>query len=78
MRLRVGTRRVLLVAAFLLPGCANPRDFFNPAPPEANSSAGPQEGQPAPESDSKVVSGTPFRLSDYKGKVVALVFWGEW
>ncbi len=35
-------------------------------------------GKPAPEIDGKDIDGKPLKLSDYRGKVVALVFWGSW
>ena len=35
-------------------------------------------GKPAPEIEGVDVDGKPLRLSDYKGKVVVLVFWGSW
>ena len=35
-------------------------------------------GKTAPEIDGKDLDGKPFRLSDYRGKVVVLAFWGEW
>lgn len=35
-------------------------------------------GQPAPDSISKNLDGTPARLSDYKGRVVVLDFWATW
>ena len=35
-------------------------------------------GQAAPEIMGEGVDGVPFKLSDYKGKVVVLGFWGEW
>ena len=35
-------------------------------------------GQPAPEIEGKDVDGRPFKLSDHRGKVVALVFWASW
>lgn len=35
-------------------------------------------GKPAPEIDGVDFDGKPLRLSDYRGKVVALVFWGTW
>lgn len=35
-------------------------------------------GKPAPEIEGVDVDGKPFKLSDYKGKVVMLVFWGSW
>ncbi len=36
------------------------------------------EGKPAPEIVGLDMDGTPRKLSDYRGKVVALVFWGTW
>ena len=35
-------------------------------------------GRPAPEIEGIDMDGKPLRLSDYKGKVVVLVFWGTW
>lgn len=35
-------------------------------------------GKPAPEIDGVGITGDPLRLSDYRGKVVVLVFWGSW
>jgi hypothetical protein len=33
---------------------------------------------PAPEIAGEDLDGVPFRLSDYRGKVVVLDFWGDW
>ena len=35
-------------------------------------------GKPAPEIEGVDLDGKPLKLSDYKGKVVVLVFWGTW
>lgn len=35
-------------------------------------------GKPAPEIEGKDTDGKPMKLSDYKGKVVLLSFWGTW
>ncbi len=35
-------------------------------------------GKPAPEIEGEDLDGTKFKLSDYKGKVVMLDFWGDW
>lgn len=35
-------------------------------------------GSPAPEIEGKDIDGRPMKLSDYRGKVVALVFWATW
>jgi thiol-disulfide isomerase/thioredoxin len=35
-------------------------------------------GKPCPEIAGEDIDGKPLKLSDYKGKVVAVVFWGTW
>jgi hypothetical protein len=35
-------------------------------------------GQPAPEIEAEDLDGKRFKLSDYRGKVVLLDFWGNW
>jgi hypothetical protein len=35
-------------------------------------------GKAAPEIDGEDVDGKKFKLSDYRGKVVMLDFWGHW
>ncbi|MFM7592476.1 MAG: TlpA family protein disulfide reductase, partial [Isosphaeraceae bacterium] len=35
-------------------------------------------GKPAPEIEAEGVDGKKFKLSDYRGKAVLLVFWGTW
>ena len=37
-----------------------------------------QAGKPAPAIDGTGMDGKPLKLSDYRGKVVVLVFWGTW
>jgi peroxiredoxin len=39
--------------------------------------AGPGVGRPAPETEGPDADGKFFRLSDYRGKVVLLDFWGD-
>jgi peroxiredoxin len=41
-------------------------------------SGGVPIGQVAPDIEGEDVDGVRFKLSDYRGKVVALVFWGTW
>jgi hypothetical protein len=35
-------------------------------------------GKPAPEIVGEDIDGRPFKLADYRGKVVVLDFWGHW
>lgn len=35
-------------------------------------------GQPAPDIEGEDLAGVSFKLSDYRGKVVMLDFWGDW
>jgi cytochrome oxidase Cu insertion factor (SCO1/SenC/PrrC family) len=44
----------------------------------ASTAARPAIGRPAPEIEGEDLDGNPFKLSDYRGKVVVLDFWGNW
>jgi predicted Zn finger-like uncharacterized protein len=58
-----------------------PPDLNNPPPNRPRSqprASGPEEGQEAPEISGEDIDGKAFKLSDYKGKVVLLDFWGNW
>lgn len=39
---------------------------------------GPKVGEEAPDIAGEDIDGKPFKLSDYRGKVVMLDFWGHW
>jgi cytochrome oxidase Cu insertion factor (SCO1/SenC/PrrC family) len=39
---------------------------------------GTEVGQLAPEIEGKDIDGKSFKLSDYRGRVVLLDFWGDW
>ena len=45
---------------------------------DASTAASPLIGQPAPEISLRLLDGTPFKLSDQKGKIVVLDFWATW
>jgi len=48
-------------------------------PPKSGGSAGGLEiGNPAMEISGEDIDGKAFKLSDYRGKVVVLDFWGNW
>ena len=42
------------------------------------SSGKPAVDRPAPEIIGKDLDGKPMKLSDFRGKVVMLDFWGDW
>ena len=49
--------------------------------PSRAASTGPahlQIGKVAPEIEGDDINGVKFKLSDYRGKVVVLDFWGDW
>ena len=43
-----------------------------------DANPGPGTGKPAPEFATRLLNGTPVRLSDYAGKVTILDFWATW
>lgn len=46
--------------------------------PPAAGGQGFNVGQTAPDIDGEDLDGVKFKLSDYRGKVVVLDFWGDW
>ncbi len=56
-------------------GGAGPRAV---ATAPANAKVGREVGNLAPDFEAKDVEGQSFKLSDYRGKVVLLDFWGFW
>ena len=47
-------------------------------PTAAEGGAAVAVGQQALEIEGEDIDGKPFKLSDYRGKVVMLDFWGNW
>ena|SRR5438477_11553415 len=45
---------------------------------DPNARPAPQVGNKAPEIEGEDIQGNKFKLSDYRGKVVMLDFWGNW
>ena len=64
--------------ALSFPGCFQTTPRLPPAEAPAIASAQPRVGQFAPDIIGEDLDGVPFRLSDYRGKVVVLDFWGHW
>jgi hypothetical protein len=52
---------------------AKPAKPAQPPPPE-----GLEVGNLAPEIEGEDIDGKKFKLSDYRGKIVMLDFWGNW
>jgi hypothetical protein len=77
----------LCLLAFLPTLGAQDKSKVKPAP--ANAKAAPEQQQPkenpdlavgkvAPDIEGEDIDGNVFRLSDYRGQVVVLDFWGNW
>ena len=80
---------VLLCFGLVLTGCQDsdpPPPESDPAPPAPPPPApaapaadvGLDIGNLAPEIEGEDLKGAAFKLSDYRGKVVVLDFWGDW
>ena len=48
------------------------------AAPDSGAPVGFEIGNQAPEITGEDIDGVAFNLSDYRGKVVVLDFWGDW
>src|SRR5688572_22947341 len=72
---RMATLALLLVSAlFPASGCAWRGLLQRPERP-LKATPEPRVGKPAPEFDGEDFEGRRVKLSDYRGKVVVLVFW---
>jgi hypothetical protein len=61
-----------------VPGSSSSSSRSAVAMAPANARIGREVGNLAPDFDAKDVEGKSFKLSDYRGKVVLLDFWGFW
>ena len=68
----------LLAFTLGFPGCFKTAPRLPPTEPPVLASNVPRLGQPAPEIVGEDLDGVVFRLSDYRGMVVVLDFWGHW
>jgi AhpC/TSA family len=78
MRVRFAPLTMLLCVGLGLYGCNQLRSARTPVGPKLAMAAGPTVGQAAPEIDGVDIEGVRFKLSNYRGKVVVLDFWGNW
>jgi hypothetical protein len=77
LRLIFCALHLTLAVAFSMPGCANRGQALRPREP-AEEPSGLPVGSAAPEIAGEDVDGAFCKLSDYRGKVVLLDFWGNW
>ena len=75
--MRMVSISALLGLGLALYGCSQFRAARMPTGPQL-ARTGPAIGQMAPEIEGEDLDGVPFKLSDYRGKVVVLDFWGNW
>jgi hypothetical protein len=63
-----------------LPGPTLPKSpvVANAGAPKGNQAAGLEVGNIAPDIVGEDIDGQQFKLSDYRGKVVVIDFWGHW
>jgi len=78
LRTPLASIRILFCLGLALYGCNQFRPARMPAGAEVALARGPAVGQVAPEIDGDDLDGVRFKLSDYRGKVVVLDFWGNW
>jgi len=64
----------LLALSSLFPSCGKSLRTSR----QCSACQGLAAGQVAPDIHGTDVEGVPFKLSDYRGKVVVLDFWGHW
>jgi cytochrome oxidase Cu insertion factor (SCO1/SenC/PrrC family) len=68
----------MLVAAMATLGCEKKQTANNIDRNLPGASATPVVGKLAPEIEGPDIDGVNFKLSDYRGQVVLLDFWGNW
>jgi peroxiredoxin len=64
------------LASAIEPAAARPG--ASPGGAEDGGVDSPLAGRPAPDFDLKLLDGSPFSLSDERGKIVVLDFWASW
>ncbi len=75
MRTSAQVRAAFLLLMLVAVGCSQDKATNRPS---AEKPRTVEVGKPAPEIEGPDISGKAFKLSDYRGKVVVLDFWGFW
>ena len=78
MHARFGAGPLLLIAVGLLPSCGKIVNPWGGPTTARRAETSSIVGQPAPDIDGADVDGNRLRLSDYRGQIVVLHFWGHW
>jgi len=76
-----GLAVLLIIAMFATNGCNKSEQLKNSTsakPKIYTVNGGPAVGDLAPEIEGVDLDGVEFKLSDYRGKVVMLDFYGDW
>jgi hypothetical protein len=68
----------LFVVSLLLWNCTGVRAADPAAVEKPETESLPAIGSVAPEIEGVDIDNVPFKLSDYRGQVVVLDFWGDW
>lgn len=68
----------LLLLGTVLAGCTSAWDNALSSAKKASAPVGVGIGRAAPDIEGDDSDGKSFKLSDYRGKVVMLDFWGNW
>jgi hypothetical protein len=76
VRLLFCSVQLMLAVVLSMPGCTNTKAPHCPEP--VDDPSGVPIGALAPEITGEDIDGAFFKLSDYRGKVVLLDFWGNW
>ena len=77
MRRLIGLAPLILGLALATAGCAR-LNLFKRSDATLTLAKGPRIGAQAPALEGEDFEGQRFKLSDYRGKIVVLDFWGYW
>ena len=67
-----------MAVSLAMAGCGKKSDSKTSSQSSSKVEVGFPVGMTAPEIEGEDIDGKTFKLSDYRGKVVLLDFWGHW